>query len=251
MGQLMEFRPKLASAAAQCVIDGFFGMPPKTFLSAYLKQPAETPSSLFGSASVIRPGHCYQKREILQEFLFLVTAIMHKLKFLVLPTTWPTMRYTTWSFLFAVLRRGKYSMDGSSSASSAVLPSVPDGPSALPATILIVEDDSGVLGLLEAILSRPGYTVMTAEDGEDALRVCNEHGIKVDLLIADVVMPGMSGHELAEAFKASQPAMKVLYMSGWPMGSGTYRAIEEGRLNFIAKPFSADSISAKVRSILA
>lgn len=141
-------------------------------------------------------------------------------------------------------------MDCSNSASSAVLPSVSDRSSTRPATILIVEDDAGVLGLMAAILKPLGYQVLTAEDGEEALCLCREHAIKVDLLITDVVMPGMSGHELALAFKAIQPAMQVLYMSGWPMRSGTYRAVEEGRLDFIQKPFNTDDLAAKVRSML-
>lgn len=141
-------------------------------------------------------------------------------------------------------------MKGTSSASSAVLPSVPDDTGTRSPTILIVEDDAGVLGLMAAILTPHGYRILTAENGNEALRLCQEHGIKVDLLIADLVMPGMSGHELAEAFMAIQPAMQVLYMSGWPMRSGTYRAVEEGRLDFIHKPFNTDDLAAKVRSML-
>lgn len=150
----------------------------------------------------------FQVPEVLRRFQSISN--MHMLIYLDSSTLVPVARYNTAISLKVSSAPGEYPVERTSSASSAVLPSVPDDSCTRSPAILIVEDDVGVLGLMAAILAPLGYRVLTAQNGNEALRLCQAHRIRVDLLITDVVMPGMSGHELAEAFKAIQPAMQVL-----------------------------------------
>ena len=82
-------------------------------------------------------------------------------------------------------------------------------------TVLLVEDEEEVRKLAAQILQRQGYKVLEAPQGGDALLICEQHQTPVHLMLTDVVMPGMSGHQLAERLKSLQPQMKVLYMSGY------------------------------------
>ena len=115
-------------------------------------------------------------------------------------------------------------------------------------TILVVEDDQQVRGVAGRILAAHGYAVIEAEGGEDALAVvaAGEH---VDLLLADVVMPGMSGVELAERLRRTQPELPVLHMSGYADGnSGRDLSLELPEL--LEKPFSATDLLVRVRALL-
>ena len=115
-------------------------------------------------------------------------------------------------------------------------------------TILVVEDDQQVRGVAGRILAAHGYAVIEAEGGEDALAVvaAGEH---VDLLLADVVMPGMSGVELAERLRRTQPELPVLHMSGYANGnSGRDLSLELPEL--LEKPFSATDLLVRVRALL-
>ena len=115
-------------------------------------------------------------------------------------------------------------------------------------TILVVEDDQQVRGVAGRILAAHGYAVIEAEGGEDALAVvaAGEH---VDLLLADVVMPGMSGVELGERLRRTQPELPVLHMSGYANGnSGRDLSLELPEL--LEKPFSATDLLVRVRALL-
>lgn len=117
-------------------------------------------------------------------------------------------------------------------------------------TILLVEDEPGLLRLTERALVSKGYTVLATGDPEMASRVAAEHAGHIDLLLTDVVMPGMNGWDLADALTAVRPALQSLFMSGF--SPDTVRRSEERHLNahFIAKPFSMAELTAKVRAVL-
>jgi PAS domain S-box-containing protein len=118
-------------------------------------------------------------------------------------------------------------------------------------TILIVEDQEEVRKLTVQILRRQGYTVFEASHGEEAMRVAQGHAEEgIDLLLTDVVMPGMSGRELAEKLGFLLPKMKVLYMSGYTDDAIVRHGVLEEGVNCLQKPFTLDSLARKVREVL-
>ncbi|WP_020585504.1 PAS domain S-box protein [Desulfobacter curvatus] len=117
-------------------------------------------------------------------------------------------------------------------------------------TILLVEDEKSILRMVKIMLERLGYTVLTANTPEEAMRICNPSNVKIDLLITDVVMPSMNGRELAQAVSQIFPNIKCLYMSGYTRNVIAHRGILGEGLNFIHKPFSRMDISLKIREIL-
>ena len=116
-------------------------------------------------------------------------------------------------------------------------------------TVLVVEDESVVRRLAHRVLSRAGYTVLTAEDGPEALALYEESG-RVDLLVTDMVMPEMGGREVAEAIARQQPDIRVIYMSGYTPDEVFRQALPEARNRFLQKPFAPDDLTAKVREVL-
>lgn len=117
-------------------------------------------------------------------------------------------------------------------------------------TILLVEDDGGVRGLGSISLKSQGYNVLTAVDGEDALRVAHEHNGTVDLILSDVVMPKLGGPELVRVLKARFPHLKILYMSGYTDDAVVRHGLLEAGLPFIQKPYSPRQLAWKVRKVL-
>jgi len=117
-------------------------------------------------------------------------------------------------------------------------------------TVFIVEDDDRVRNLARKILERYGYSVLEAENGEDALRVSKEHDGSIHLMITDVVMPKMSGRETAERFKPLYPQMKVIYMSGYTDNAIVHHGVLAPGLNFLEKPFTPEGLARKVREAL-
>jgi two-component system, cell cycle sensor histidine kinase and response regulator CckA len=117
-------------------------------------------------------------------------------------------------------------------------------------TILLVEDEEGVRKLARMILERNGYTVVEAANGEEALRLLERHESRLDLLVTDVVMPGIDGGEVAAAVKRRFPAAKVLYLSGYTSDAVVRYGIQHHEVAFLQKPFSATSLAAKVRDVL-
>jgi nitrogen-specific signal transduction histidine kinase/ActR/RegA family two-component response regulator len=117
-------------------------------------------------------------------------------------------------------------------------------------TILIVEDEEEVRKLAGKILERQGYRILEASQGDDALRISEKHGVPIDLILVDVIMPGMSGSELAKHLKSPHPKMKVLYMSGHTDDAILHHGVLEKGVNYIQKPFTMDRLARKVREAL-
>jgi CheY-like chemotaxis protein len=116
--------------------------------------------------------------------------------------------------------------------------------------VLVVEDEPFVRLSVTEVLRTFGYTVLEAATGEEAIIVCRQLTEPVDLIIADVVLPSMSGPRLVSELHACGADLKVLYMSG----HGQERLLEENKFNegahFLQKPFSATALLAKVREVL-
>ena len=117
-------------------------------------------------------------------------------------------------------------------------------------TILLVEDEDIVRALAKEILLEYGYTVLTASNGREGLKVSREFTERIDLIVTDVVMPQMSGHELAENIRAARPEMPVLYMSGFTDDAVVRHGVSAQEMCFIQKPFSPESLAIKVREVL-
>lgn len=117
-------------------------------------------------------------------------------------------------------------------------------------TILVVEDESAVRSLITQILKSSGYSVLEAENGEEALRICEQHGGRIDLAIADVVMPGMSGRELVAHIRRDCPKVRIIQMSGYTETAMMERGGLENGMIFIQKPFSPQILRQKVREAL-
>ncbi len=116
-------------------------------------------------------------------------------------------------------------------------------------TILLVEDETDVRRLTAEMLTRQGYTVLEASSGPDAIRVWEENQQKIDLVLTDVVMPRMSGQELASTLKARRPELKVMYMSGYT-DDVVARHGGIDRTVLLHKPFTSDSLARMIRSVL-
>jgi len=117
-------------------------------------------------------------------------------------------------------------------------------------TILLVEDEPDLRELTRLVLSAKGYNVVEARNAEDAERLAESDGTKIHLLLTDVIMPGLSGRELAKRILARHSSMRVLYMSGY-----TYNVIAQGGtlergVSFLQKPFTPGGLVEKVREVL-
>jgi PAS domain S-box-containing protein len=117
-------------------------------------------------------------------------------------------------------------------------------------TILLAEDEEMVRDLACKVLAEMGYTVLAASNGEEALQICERHKEPIHLMLTDVVMPQMSGRELAESTVRLYPEMKVIYMSGYTDNSVTRNGMLEPGVNFVQKPFTPLSLTKKVREVL-
>ena len=117
-------------------------------------------------------------------------------------------------------------------------------------TILLVEDEASVLNMATMILTRQGYTVLAANSPAEALRLAGEHPGEIALLMTDVVMPEMSGRDLADALKRSYPGLKRLFMSGYTSDIIAHHGVIDEGVHFIQKPFTMADLSDKVRKVL-
>ena len=118
-------------------------------------------------------------------------------------------------------------------------------------TILLVEDEKGVRELAREYLTSTGYTVIEAEDGHTALELAGMHVGPIHLLLTDVVMPGISGRELAERVEQIRPGIKIIYMSGYTDQAVVHHGILENDAVLLQKPFTLTTLAAKLREILA
>jgi PAS domain S-box-containing protein len=117
-------------------------------------------------------------------------------------------------------------------------------------TVLLVEDEQSIRVTTQAILEKLGYAVLTAESPEKALRLVTEYSGRIHLLLTDVVMPGMSGHDLAQQLLGTRPGIRCLYMSGYTASSIAHHGILDKDVAFLAKPFSRSDLARKVREVL-
>ncbi|MCG6533918.1 MAG: response regulator [Syntrophales bacterium LBB04] len=117
-------------------------------------------------------------------------------------------------------------------------------------TILLVEDESGMLKSITALLTKQGYRILSAAGPSEALRLANAYPGEIHLLMTDVVMPEMNGSDLAKKLMSLQPNLKCLFMSGYtPEMIARYGVLEHGR-HFIQKPFSQKELATKIREVL-
>ncbi len=114
----------------------------------------------------------------------------------------------------------------------------------------MAEDDDTVRDITSFSLRMYGYNVLTARDGDEALKKTRGYSGSISLLISDVVMPNMGGRELAEKLLQEQPAVKVLYMSGYTDDSIVLHGVLGEGINYLEKPFSPESLARRVREVL-
>ena len=116
--------------------------------------------------------------------------------------------------------------------------------------ILLAEDEASLNTLAQTILRRLGYTVLAAENGQQALQLWEEHNGEVDLLLTDVIMPLMSGSELAHELRGRKPNLKVLFMSGYTDDMIASHGVMTGETQFLQKPFTSEKLGRTVRDVL-
>jgi two-component system cell cycle sensor histidine kinase/response regulator CckA len=117
-------------------------------------------------------------------------------------------------------------------------------------TVLVAEDEDGVRELLRKVLTEFGYTVLSARHGRDALMMAGQRGAGIDLLLTDVVMPEMSGRELADTLLEQRPDLKVLYISGYTDDEILRRGLRGRDIGLLRKPFAAEDLVRRVRDVL-
>ena len=117
-------------------------------------------------------------------------------------------------------------------------------------TILVVEDEDTLRRLVARILKRHGYEVLAASNGGEALLICEQREGAIHLMLTDVVMPQMSGPELADRLRDVVPDMRVLFMSGYTDNAMVHQGLIDRDVQFLQKPFTAEAVAAKVRSVL-
>ena len=117
-------------------------------------------------------------------------------------------------------------------------------------TLLLVEDEAAVRSSARRLLERHGYTVLEARHGADALRIVEEGGRPIDLVVTDLVMPEMGGRELVERLRTHRPGLKVLFMSGYTEKAITTEGVMPPRTGFVEKPFTMEQLLRRLRELL-
>ena len=117
-------------------------------------------------------------------------------------------------------------------------------------TILVVDDEEAMRAIMADFLSQLGYNILSAAEGQQALRMAEDYSGIIHLLLTDVTMDGMSGPELAEALLKKRPAVKVVFVSGFPEGSVAPDGVLKPGTVLLQKPFTIRLLSAKLREVL-
>ncbi|WP_224981346.1 hybrid sensor histidine kinase/response regulator [Geomonas agri] len=117
-------------------------------------------------------------------------------------------------------------------------------------TVLLVEDESAILNIITMMLTKQGYHVLSSTSPKEAVELARNHTGKIDLLITDVIMPEMNGHELAGLLSAEIPDLKCLFISGYTADLIACHGVLEDSVHFIQKPFSSPELAAKMREVL-
>ena len=117
-------------------------------------------------------------------------------------------------------------------------------------TILVVDDESEVLRVVEAFLSNQGFRVVTAGGAETAIRVFEQMARKPDLILTDVVMPGMSGPMMVEHLQRKYPDLRVLFMSGYDERQVVQKYVVERGFALVSKPLAFDKLAATIQEII-
>ena len=117
-------------------------------------------------------------------------------------------------------------------------------------TVLVVEDEGAVRDQAVLVLESYGYTVLDAANGQAALDISRSHTGPVDLLLTDVIMPGLNGRELADLLQPERPEMRVLYMSGYTGDAIEHHGVLAESVAFLPKPFTLEDLLRKVRKVL-
>ena len=116
--------------------------------------------------------------------------------------------------------------------------------------MLLVEDEEMLRRVACEVLEAQGYTVLVASNGQEAMQTAAQHVGPIDLLLTDVVMPGMSGRELAEALAPSHREMKVLFMSGYTDDAIVHNGVLDPDMEFLQNPATPEAIARRVREVL-
>jgi CheY-like chemotaxis protein len=117
-------------------------------------------------------------------------------------------------------------------------------------TILLVDDEDIILDVASEILESLGYTVITARSGQEAIDFYSNERTKVDLVILDLIMPGLNGRKTYDQLNEINPEIKVLLSSGYSLSGEASSILERGRVSFIQKPYNINDLSKKVREVL-
>jgi CheY-like chemotaxis protein len=117
-------------------------------------------------------------------------------------------------------------------------------------TVMLVEDETQVRDLEARILTQLGYTVLAAANGEEAMDVSRAYTGEISLLVTDVVMPNMSGKQVADALLSSRPGLRVLYLSGYTENTVVNHGVLDSNVDFLSRPFSREALARKIREIL-
>ena len=135
-------------------------------------------------------------------------------------------------------------------AAQAALPVEAITPAGGTETVLLAEDDPAVRRLAKRVLESVGYTVLLSANGAEARDAAQMHDGRIDLLMTDMIMPGINGAQLAELLRQDHPDLRVLYMSGYTDSAVVRRGLVDGGSFFLQKPFSAEGLAKKVRDVL-
>jgi len=126
----------------------------------------------------------------------------------------------------------------------------PNHPTALVPTVLVVDDEPDVLRLIQSILTEDGFEVVSAKSADAAIKAFEQLGRRPDLLLTDVVMPGMSGPMLVDHLLQVEPELRVLFMSGYDDRQVAQRYVVERGFRLISKPFTIKALRAAIKAVI-